>query len=394
MDDRTGMGHPETNMRRLTSLVTALVVVAALYGIVFERDRLLEFAGVTMAPETPEVQEAVARDAPPPEATLRDDAVSVVALVSQAQTIDSAVILRGRTEPMRQVAVSAEGAGKVISPPLRRGARVVAGQTLCELDPGTLEVSLAEARARLREAEVLSTAASELADGGFGSVTRRVSAEAALESARAGVERAENALADLTITAPFDGVLEQDTAELGAYLSPGSMDGALCATVLQLDPVKIVGFVPEMLVDRVTVGAAAGARLADGREVAGEVTFLSRSADETTRTFRVEVVVPNPDLNIRAGQTAQVGVTSDGAVAHLLPASALTLDDAGRLGVRHVVETGAGPEAAFAPVEIVRDTVDGVWLSGLPDQVRVIVVGQDFVTAGTPLTVTLREPDV
>lgn len=383
-------------MRLLTSLVTALVVVAALYGLVFERERLLEFAGVTSTPtdtptaaaEAPEVTQAVAQTEP----EIRR--VSVVAMASEAQTIDSAVILRGRTEPLRQVDVSAEVSGKVISPPLRRGARVVAGQTLCELDPGTMKVSLAEAQARLLEAEVLATAASELADGGFGSVTRRVSAEAALEAARASVERAEDAIANLVITAPFDGVLEQDTAELGAYLSPGSPSGAHCATILQLDPIKIVGFAPEMLVDRIAVGAMAGARLADGRDVSGQVTFLSRSADETTRTFRVEVQVPNPDLNIRAGQTAQVGVTSDGAVAHLLPASALTLDDAGRLGVRHVVETDAGPEAAFAEVEIVRDTIDGVWLSGLPQAVRVIVVGQDFVTAGTPLTVTMREPDV
>lgn len=385
-------------MRLITSMITALVVVTALYGLVFERERLLEFAGVTpsqdMDPpsdvrdESPDAQETVVAGA---------DAVShvsVVAMLSQAQTIDSAVILRGRTEPLREVTVSAEGAGKVISAPLRRGAKVSEGQALCELDPGTLQISLSEARARLVEAEVLAKAASELADGGFGSVTRRVSADAALESARAGVERAEEALADLVITAPFDGVLEQDTAELGAYLSPGSPDGAHCATILQLDPIKIVGFVPEMQVDRVTVGAMAGARLADGREIAGEVTFLSRSADETTRTFRVEVLVPNPDLSIRAGQTAQVGVASEGAIAHLLPASALTLDDTGRLGVRHVVDTDRGTEAAFAPVTIVRDTIEGVWLTDLPDEITVIVVGQDFVTAGTPLTVTLREPDV
>ncbi|TDA72185.1 efflux RND transporter periplasmic adaptor subunit, partial [Halomonas marinisediminis] len=76
-------------------------------------------------------------------------------------------------------------------------------------------------------------------------------------AARASVERAEDAIANLVITAPFDGVLEQDTAELGAYLSPGSPSGAHCATILQLDPIKIVGFAPEMLVDRIAVGAMA-----------------------------------------------------------------------------------------------------------------------------------------
>lgn len=379
---------------RLFPFLTALVVVAALYALVFERERLFEFAGRDIAPDTaPETMaDATAPDVEATAPTPPVQRVSVVAMASTAQTIDSAIVLRGRTEATRQVDVIAEVAGKVVSPPLRRGARIVAGQTLCELDRGTLEASLIEARARLTEAEVNSRAASRLADGGFGSITSQISAEAALEAARAVVTQAEDALANLVITAPFAGVLEEDTAELGAYLAPGSPTGSFCATVLQLDPIKIVGFVPEMQVNKITLGAMAGARLTDGREVAGEVTFLSRSAEETTRTFRVEINVPNPDLGIRAGQTAEVGVASEGAIAHLLPASALTLDDAGWLGVRHVVQTDRGAEAAFAKVDVVRDTMDGIWVSGLPDEIEVIVVGQDFVTAGTPLTVTLRDP--
>ncbi|WP_424973698.1 efflux RND transporter periplasmic adaptor subunit [Dinoroseobacter sp. S124A] len=381
---------------KLFSILTALVVVGALYALVFERDRVLTFAGVGSAPEMEDVAPNTSAAAPPPETDAPADGlrrVSVVALPSSAQTIDSAVILRGRTEASRQVAVSAEVSGKVISTPLRRGAQVTEGMALCELDRGTMEISLVEARARLVEAEINARAASELADGGFGSVTRRVAAEAALEAARAGVERAEESLADTMISAPFDGVLEEDTAELGAYLGPNSASGSHCATILQLDPIKIVGFVPELQVAKITTGALARAELSDGREFTGTVTFLSRSAEETTRTFRVEIEIANPDLSIRAGQTAGVGVAAEGAVAHLLPASALTLDDEGRLGVRHVVETDQGAEAAFAEVSVVRDTIDGVWLSGLPSEVKVIVVGQDFVTAGTPLEVTLREPE-
>ncbi|WP_424969095.1 efflux RND transporter periplasmic adaptor subunit [Dinoroseobacter sp. S76] len=383
---------------KLFSILTALVVVGALYALVFERERVLTFAGVGSEPAPMSSSEdaemaapAPAAEAAAPEANVRR--VSVVALPSTAQTIDSAVILRGRTEASRQVAVSAEVSGKVISTPLRRGAQVTEGMALCELDRGTMEVSLVEARARLVEAEINARAASELADGGFGSVTRRVAAEAALEAARAGVERAEESLADTVINAPFDGVLEEDTAELGAYLGPNSASGSHCATILQLDPIKIVGFVPELQVSKIATGAPAQARLSDGREFAGTVTFLSRSAEETTRTFRVEIEIANPDLSIRAGQTAGVGVAADGAIAHLLPASSLTLNDEGRLGVRHVVQTDQGAEAAFAEVTVVRDTIDGVWLSGLPDEVQVIVVGQDFVTAGTALEVTLREPE-
>lgn len=407
---------------RLVSIITAILVVVSLYLLVFQRENLLGFAGVgpdaAAAPE--EAEETAEQDAEPDEAT-----VSVVALKSAARTVDGAVVLRGRTEAIRQVDVRAETTGLVISEPLRRGEMISEGQLLCSLDPGTRQIALddararleqaeaglpealarlAEAEARLDEAEINDRAASRLSEGGFASETRVASTTAAVESARAGVQSAksgvtgaeagvksaaaavasaENELEKLEIHAPFAGILESDTAEIGSLLQPGS----LCGTIIQLDTIKLVGFVPETLVDRVEIGARAGARLSSGREVVGEVTFISRSADPTTRTFRVDVQVPNDDLSIRDGQTAEIGIQADGEAAHLLPQSALTLDDAGRLGVRVVDEGRAG----FAPVAVLRDTTDGVWITGLDQEAEVIVVGQEFVTDGVAVEVSYRE---
>lgn len=217
------------------------------------------------------------------------------------------------------------------------------------------------------------------------------SANSGVESARAGIQSAEAAVAAaekeidrLSITAPFAGLLESDTAELGSLMQPG----ALCATIIQLDPIKLVGFVPETEVAKVSVGAMAGARLATGDEVVGQVTFLSRAADPNTRTFRVEVQVPNADLAIRDGQTAEIVIRAPGLDAHLIPQSALTLDDDGRLGVRLV---DAEARAAFRAVEVLRDTTEGVYVSGLPAAADIIVVGQEFVTDGVPVAPTYAE---
>ncbi|MBT8474524.1 MAG: efflux RND transporter periplasmic adaptor subunit, partial [Alphaproteobacteria bacterium] len=357
-----------------------------------ERDRLLDFASGDDAPATTETEvtaEPVAEAVP---------SVAVVAQRSQAQVIDSAVILRGRTEAARQVEVRSETNGLVISEPLRKGARVEEGALLCRLDIGTRDVALAEAQARLSEAqagladaEINQRAAARLSQDGFASETRVTAANAAVQSARAAVQSAEAGIAAankeiqrLEIRAPFGGLLESDTAEIGSLLQPG----ALCGTIIQLDPIKLVGFVPETEVDRVTLGASAGARLASGREVLGTVTFLSRSADPTTRTFRVEIEVDNSDQSIRDGQTAEIYVASDGAPAHLLPQSALTLNNEGRLGVRLVGNDNA---AVFAPISVLRDTTEGIWVSGLEEDVAVIVVGQEFVTDGVPVTPTYRE---
>lgn len=359
---------------RIFPLITAIAVMATLYVFVMERAALFSFAGVVTQAE------AQTDDAPSP------DRVKVTAIRSVAEAVESSVVLRGRTEAPRSVEVRSETSGLVISEPLRRGARVEAGDPMCEVAPGVRRAALDEARARLAEAEINFRAAEGLREGGFAPETRLANARAALQSAQAGLDRAVEGMARLVMHAPFDGLLETDTAELGSLLQPG----ALCATLIQLDPMKLVGFATELQVARLTEGARAGARLAGGREVAGQVSFIARSADPQTRTFRVEVTVPNPDNSIRDGQSADIMIEADGREGHLIPASALTLNDAGKLGLRLV---DAESRVSFAPVTVLRDTDDGVWLAGLPDDISAIIVGQEFTRAGATVDVTWAEED-
>jgi multidrug efflux system membrane fusion protein len=413
---------------RIFPLITAAIVSLSLFLLVFQREKLLAFASGNVAAQT---EQSAAPDTAPPDKLAEPAAdserhVSVLVQRSKAQPVDSAILARGRTEAARQVEVKSETSGLVVSEPLRRGAYVTMGQALCVLDVGTrnaqlkeaesrlmeavsrlpeAKARLVEARAKLTEAEINARAAAQLKQDGFASETRVAATAAAVETARAGVNSAQSGVSAatsgirgaeaaveagqreikrLTLVAPFDGLLETDTAELGALLQPG----ASCAMVIQLDPIKLVGFLAETDVDKVSVGAMAGARLASGRETLGRVTFLSRSADPLTRTFRVEVTVANDGLNIRDGQTAELMIATEGKPAHLLPASALTLNDEGRLGVRTV---NAEMRAAFMPVTLIRDTVEGVWLAGLPDEVDVIVVGQEYVIDGVAVSVTYKD---
>ncbi|WP_319823404.1 efflux RND transporter periplasmic adaptor subunit [Thalassovita sp.] len=407
-------------------VLTAIIVMAILYVLVMERDALKVFA---LTGDANAAIEASQTEPAAPVQTADEPArpaVKVVAVHSAAQVIDSAVILRGETKAVRQVEVRAETTSLVVSEPLRRGAHVEAGQVLCRLDPGTrparlseaqaalasalarvpeAEANLKKAEAALKEAEINNTVARKLNTSGYAAETRLAATEAAQSAAQAGIQAAQSGLETarssiqsaeasvataekemdrLTITAPFAGLLESDSAELGSLLQSGN----LCATVLQLDPIKLVGYVPETEVDRVSVGALAGARLTSGQEVQGRVSFLSRSADPQTRTFRVDIDVANPDLKIRDGQTAEILIASDGAKAHLLPQSALTLNDDGKLGVRTV---GVENLVEFAPVTLVRDTAQGVWVTGLAESADVIVVGQEYVTDGVTVEPTFRE---
>ena len=419
---------------KIVSIITAIVVIFVLYALVFERDSFNKVADGTsikrVVEERLEQKSLAAKiDSEEDNAQQTDknaELVSVVVYSSNSQKIGSAVTLRGETEAARFVQVRAETFGQVISDPLRKGSFVQKDDVLCRLDEGTREAALAdslarlgeakalipqteaklgEANSRLEEARINFNAASKLSEGGYASDTRVASVQAAMrsaeagvataasgfdstrariQSAEAGVATAKKEIERLTIIAPFEGALEADTAEIGSLLQPGD----LCGTIIQLNPIKLVGFLPETELSRVKLGASVRAQLASGQEIEGNVTFLSRSADSKTRTFRVEVNVPNDGLEIRDGQTVEIAIGSDGKKAHLLPQSALTLNDEGLLGIRFVDDKNI---TRFAAVKLEKDSKQGVWVSGLDDKLDVIITGQEFVKEGVKVSVTIKD---
>lgn len=369
---------------RIAPFLTALGAILVLFLLVFQRDAMLQFAGYD--PDTDNT--TTAATTAEPVKSQASTGVEVVAVKSSSQEIDSTVVLRGRMEAARKVALLAETSGRVISDPIPAGTQVQKGDALCQIDIGTREAQLAQAKAGLAQAETEMKNANALAQQGYAADTRVIAARASVEAAKAALAAIENDISHTRVTAPFDAVLESETTAPGSLMTPGG----LCATLVDLDPIRLVGYVSEADIGRVETGALIGARLADGREVRGMVSFLSRSADPQTHTFRVEAEIANPDLSIRDGQSAEILIQSRGQQAHLLPQSTLTLNDDGTLGVRIAVAEDGEDIARFVPVDMLRDSPEGVWLAGLPDTARVIVEGQDYVTDGTALSVVMREP--
>ena len=154
--------------------------------------------------------------------------------------------------------------------------------------------------------------------------------------------------------------------------------GQPCATIVQLDPLVFIGQVPEARIGLARLGLEATITTVTGQSVAGKVNYISSTADTATRSFPVEIEVPNADGDIRDGITATATVNMGTAPAHLLPQSVLTLNDDGVLGV----STVEGEAVKFVPVQIASDTREGVWVLGLPVSVDVITVGQEYVTDG------------
>jgi RND family efflux transporter MFP subunit len=215
----------------------------------------------------------------------------------------------------------------------------------------------------------------KLQEKGFRSETAVAGELAEYEAAKAQVEQIEKELENTKMKAPFDGIVDDRRVDVGDYMQPG----AVCAVVIDQDPFLVVGQVSERDVASVKQGESGKAKLITGEEVSGTVRFVSRAADPQTRTFRVELEIPNGDGGVRDGVTAEIRLEAASVMAHRITPAILGLDDKGVLGVRIVEQDTT---VRFLPVTIIADDADGVWVSGLPEKVTIITVGQEFVSPG------------
>ncbi|MFA9461800.1 efflux RND transporter periplasmic adaptor subunit [Thiohalorhabdus methylotrophus] len=292
-----------------------------------------------------------------------------------ARPVTRYIINQGQTETERLVTVRAETSGRVAEVAAPEGSRVADGQVLVRLAMDDREARLRQAQALVDQRETEFEAAKRLGSGGFQARSRVEEAEAALEQARAQLAQVREDIANTEIRVPFAGVLEQRAVEVGDYLRPGDQ----VAQVADLDPLIVSVRVAQQRIGEVRRGRPAEVRLVNGRTVKGTIRYVARTADEGTRTFRVEVAVPNAEAASPAGMSAEVRIPVGRVDAHFLSPALLTLNDEGELGVKTVEGES---RVAFYAVSLVRSTADGVWVSGLPEKAQVITVGQGFAREG------------
>lgn len=295
------------------------------------------------------------------------------------------IILRGRTEAKRSVDLRAETSGRVVEILVRKGAIVRRGDVIVRLAMDDREARLAEAVARVHQRQLEFDASRRLNERGVRSATKLAEAAAERDKALAYQAQVELDIRNTEVVAPFAGVLEERPVEVGDVLTRGSV----VARIVDQDPFLVVGQISEREVQRIRVGDPGVATLVTGETVEGRVSFIATTAESQTRTFRVELEVPNPGGRLRDGLTSEISIPIDRQLAHLLSPAALTLNDEGVLGVRIVLP---GNTVRFVPVKIIDDTADGIWLSGLPSVADLITVGHEFVRDGDRVR-TSSEPE-
>ena len=316
--------------------------------------------------------------------------VQVHTFVAKLMPIE--VDVRGQTAVKATVTSSAETTGTVATVNITKGQTVKVGDLLCTLDPETRQAAVTQAQGALAQANA-SVAQSQadydtnqsLIQKGLATPNSARALEVSLEAAKASVSAAQagvdNAVAELGRTkvyAKAAGVVSDPIATVGSILN-SSIGTATCATIVQLDPILFMGSVPEAEIGYAQLGMTVSVTTVTGQTLKGKVTYIAPVSDNATRSFPVEVELPNPGGVVRAGLTATATVNVGTAPAQLLPQSVLTLDDKGTLGLRAV---DANSKVVFYPVTIVKDAREGIYVSGLPAKLDVITVGQEFVNAG------------
>ena len=182
------------------------------------------------------------------------------------------------------------------------------------------------------------------------------------------------------VKAPFSGYLEQ-------IVKPGNFleRGQVCATIIQLDPITFIAEVPEFNINKVNTGQEVTLDLITGETVNGKLTFVSKSASTSTRTFKVESQVKNDSGQIRDGITSEMTIKIEKILAHQISPSILILNDAGKLGVRSVENN----IVIFYEVVILEDSASGLWVSGIPENLDLITQGQGFVEDGQKVLINI-----
>jgi len=311
--------------------------------------------------------------------TKTDEPIAVVTKRSRSAPMASELILTGATAASRQVEVRTETAGMLAST-TQKGKRVQEGDVLCRLKVGDRAARREATVARFKQAQLEESTQSRLRERGIAAANTATSARMSADIVRAEIKQLDVEIRRLEVRAPFSGVIEGDPAQVGSIMQIGST----CATIVDPDPIRIIGFAPEFRIGDVALGTVGTAKLATGEQVQGTVVFIAQSADPATRTFQIDLSVPNPSYALRDEVTAEITIPLGTRPAHTLPQSALTLDEEGKIGVM-VVDNG---NATFREVKILRDDTDGLRVSGLGQTAEVIVVGQEYVSEGTPVTTT------
>lgn len=303
-----------------------------------------------------------------------EDLFAVQVQTFNASDVTPELVINGETSPSRMVALTSEVSGKVIQLHAREGDFVKKGELIVEIDPQDKPQLLRQAKAQLKQRELEFKGNKTLLGKGLLNETQLAESQSMLEAAKAQVRALEIQLSGTKVKAPYSGILENRMVELGTYLRSGDP----IIEVLDYNPFLIKGFAAEKDLHLLQTGRTAKGVTLNGTEHSGVIRYVSSQSSKASRTFAVELEINNPNERQADGVTADIRIPLQSTKAIFVSPALLSLNETGILGAKYVI----GQQVAFSPVELVKAEASGVWISGLPNPVDLIIAGHSFVSPG------------
>ena len=339
--------------------------------------------------------------------------------------IDQSIELQGQTTHNKKIDVKSETTGNITNIAFKRGDKVSKGDELIKISMENRKELLNSAKKDLERLnkelelneknkinrlsqnkeliklyEIEFASAKQLIDKGLSSKSKlslasfnlanarsdqedilinfesqQSSIEAQIANVKSQLKNIELDINNTVINSPFSGIISDKMIEETEYITPGN----IMFTIIDLNPIKIQGYLSEFDVNKVSLGTKAIIENTNGVKKNGTISFISPSAETSTRTFEITIEADNADLSFKSGITTKITIAGSELKAHKIPPSILTLQDDGTVGVKAVNDENI---VIFYPTISVKDTIDGIWVSGLPDKVNLIVTGQEYVAIG------------
>lgn len=322
--------------------------------------------------------------------------IPVAAQIIQNGDVVDRIPATGTVFPLHDVTVSAQTAGTITQIFVEVGDRVKKGAALIQIDPELKELALTQAEARLIEARAAFKKAEtdfernetlhetrDISDYVFENARLQMeSAKAAYLSAEANVKMARRQLKDARVESPVNGIIAARFLDLGSTVAPGIP----VAKVVDISQVKIKIGVAEKDVVKVKPKQPAIISVDSfaGKSFEGTVTAVGPQADLSTRTFPVEILVQNPDYQLKAGMAAKVEIATETMKdVTLIPKSAL-LERGGETLI-FVVSNGRAEKRV--PKLGLESGDNVVLLEGAQAGEKVVILGQENLADGTPVAI-------
>jgi len=335
----------------------------------------------------------------------KQGAIPTVAVVTpQPGPAIEEIILPGNVQSFYDARIRARVQGFVRDWKYDIGARVKAGEVLATVEAPELDQQLQQAKGELTRAEAevdlaklttrrwsalrASTAVSQQsADEKSGDYQAKV---AAMEAARANVERLRALTGYLQITSPFAGVVTARNVDIGYLVGPDIKQELFA--VADIHQVRVYVGVPQTFAAAIKNGMIAELKLAQfpTRLFTAKVLTTSNAIAENSRSLLVQLLADNPEGLLLPGSYAEVHFKLPGRPGVLrIPATSIFFQN-NRLSVATV---GADSKVTIKPLTIVRDLGTVVEISSGPSlSDRIILNPPQSLSDGDEVRIAENQP--